>query len=258
MYSEPKHQRYARIIEVPIPTDTWDFLEDLVSVYGSAEKAILAAIIAHHKQQFGSSDTSHPKSPSTLISPDQQLNTHQQFMYNKKLTKIAENGRKAEQKTQKDLAKVDELIDKLKNIISNQSEQQKSLESERITKKEPIKEPIKEVHQEIDASNLEELMKKLNDLSVLADLKSEISSMKSMIKRLETADVTISGRKGKKADLSSLDINFTDSSDSFKFEPPDRPLLDSVLDDMLLFDEEEFLLQEKKEKKEKEKKEDEK
>ena len=40
MYEEKKDQRIARIIELPIPIEFFDMLQDLVSYYGSTEKAI--------------------------------------------------------------------------------------------------------------------------------------------------------------------------------------------------------------------------
>ena len=205
MYSDERRQRIARIIELPIPMDFFDLLEDLVSHYGSPEKAILESIKAHHKEQFGTLDDfkltqTAPPPPSRSFRPINHMNTP---VTDGKLAKIIENGKKFEEKTQKDLAKVDKLIDQL------------------------------------------------NDLPALSELRDEISSMKTMIQNIGTTTVAGPRTRGPRADLSSLDVNVADSQDVL-IDAPDRPLLESVLDSVLLFDDdyEEEAEEETKEKEE--------
>ncbi len=187
MYSDEQRQRIARIIELPIPMEFFDMLEDLVSHYGSPERAILEAIKSHHKEQFGTLDdfkltqTTPPERVYRLIN---HMNSP---VTEGKLTKIIENGKKFEEKTQRDLAKVDKLIDQL------------------------------------------------SDLPALSELKEEISSMKTMIKNIETTTFAAPRTRGPRADLSSLDVSLSESQDNL-LDAPDRPLLESVLDSVLLFD----------------------
>ncbi len=189
MYSDEQRQRIARIIELPIPMEFFDMLEDLVSHYGSPERAILEAIKSHHKEQFGTLDdfklTQTPP-PERVYRPINHMNSP---VTGGKIAKIIENGKKFEEKTQRDLAKVDKLIDHL------------------------------------------------NDLPALSELKDEISSMKTMIKNIGNTQYTTHQKRGPRADLSALDVSVSDSHDVL-FDAPDRPLLESVLDSVLLFDDE--------------------
>lgn len=189
MYSDEQRQRIARIIELPIPMEFFDMLEDLVSHYGSPERAILEAIKSHHKEQFGTLDDfklAQTPPPERVYRPINHMNSP---VTEGKIAKIIENGKKFEEKTQRDLAKVDKLIDQL------------------------------------------------NDLPALSELRDEISSMKTMIKNIGTTTFSNPQTRGPRADLSSLDVSVSDSQDVL-FDAPDRPLLESVLDSVLLFDDE--------------------
>lgn len=190
MFDEEKKQRIARIIELPIPMDFFDMLEDLTTHYGSQEKAILEAIKAHHKEKFGTLDDFKYvfTPPSTrAIHSVAQMNTP---VTDGKLAKIRENGKKFEERTQKNLEKVDNLLEKL------------------------------------------------SDLSSINELKEEISSVKSMIQGIQSTGVVSSRPRRSRADLSSLDVSVVDS-DELPLAPPERPSLESVLDTILLFDEDE-------------------
>ena len=189
MYSDERNQKIARIIELPIPMDYFDLLEDLVSHYGNTEKAILEAIKSHHKEQFGTLDDfkltqTAPPISSRSFQPINHMNSP---VTNGKIAKIRENGKKFEEKTQKDLAKVDKLINQL------------------------------------------------NDLPALSELRDEISSMKTMIQNIGATAIAGSRARGPRADLSSLDVSISDTQDVL-LEAPDRPSLESVLDSVLLFD----------------------
>ena len=189
MYSDEQRQRIARIIELPIPMEFFDMLEDLVSHYGSPERAILEAIKSHHKEQFGTLDDfklTQTPSPERVYRPINHMNSP---VTEGKISKIIENGKKFEEKTQRDLAKVDKLIDQL------------------------------------------------NDLPALSELRDEISSMKTMIKNIGTTTYVTPQTRGPRADLSSLDVTVSDSHDVL-LDAPDRPLLETVLDSVLLFDDE--------------------
>ena len=192
MYEEKKDQRIARIIELPIPIEFFDMLQDLVSYYGSTEKAILESIKSHHKEQFGTLDdfkiSISPSSVKTVRSTPNLTHT----VTDARIAKIVENGKKMEKRTQEEIRKVDDLLDKLE------------------------------------------------DLAALKELKDEISSMKSMIERIQTTGVTTTRTRGSRADLSSLDVSIVDDVD-IPLSPPERPLLDTVLDGMLFFDDEDLL-----------------
>jgi len=187
MYSDEQRQRIARIIELPIPMEFFDMLEDLVLHYGSPERAILESIKSHHKEQFGTLDDfklTQTTPPERVYRPINHMNSP---VTEGKIAKIIENGKKFEEKTQKDLAKVDKLIDQL------------------------------------------------NDLPALSELRDEISSMKTMIKNIGTTTFATTRTRGPRADLSSLEVSVSQSQDVL-FDAPDRPLLESVLDSVLLFD----------------------
>ncbi len=187
MYSDEQRQRIARIIELPIPMEFFDMLEDLVSHYGSPERAILESIKSHHKEQFGTLDDfklTQTSPPERVYQPINHMNSP---VTEGKMAKIIENGKKLEEKTKKDLAKVDKLIDQL------------------------------------------------NDFPAFTELKDEISSMKTMIKNIGTATFATPRTRGPRADLSSLDVSVSESQDVL-LDAPDRPLLESVLDSVLLFD----------------------
>ncbi len=187
MYSDEQRQRIARIIELPIPMEFFDMLEDLVSHYGSPERAILESIKSHHKEQFGTLDDfklTQTSPPERVYQPINHMNSP---VTEGKMAKIIENGKKFEEKTKKDLAKVDKLIDQL------------------------------------------------NDFPAFTELRDEISSMKTMIKNIGTATFATPRTRGPRADLSSLDVSVSESQDVL-LDAPDRPLLESVLDSVLLFD----------------------
>lgn len=189
MYRDERQQRIARIIELPVPIEFFDLLEDLISHYGSPEKAILESIKSHHKEQFGTLDD-FKLSPSVQTSrPLRTINHMNSPVTNGKLAKIIENGKKFEEKTQRDLEKVDKLIDQL------------------------------------------------NDLPAISELKNEISSMKAMIQNIGTISGSATRTRGPRADLSSLDVDISESPDAL-LVAPERPPLESVLDSVLLFDDE--------------------
>lgn len=191
MFDEEKKQRIARIIEIPVPIDFFDMLEDLTSHYGNQEKAILEAIKSHHKERFGTLDDFKfvfiPPSSHSIHSVA-QMNTP---VTDGKLAKIRENGKKFEERTQKSLEKVDNLLEKL------------------------------------------------SDLSSISELKEEISSVKTMIQGIQASGVVSSRPRRSRTDLSSLEVNVVDS-DEIPLAPPERPTLESVLDTILLFDEDEI------------------
>ncbi|MHA1347133.1 MAG: hypothetical protein ACTSO3_12105 [Candidatus Heimdallarchaeaceae archaeon] len=187
MYSDERRQRIARIIELPIPMELFDLLEDLISHYGSPEKAILESIKSHHKEQFGTLEDfkiNQTPPPRRVYRPINHMNTP---VTEGKIAKIIENGKKFEEKTQKDLAKVDKLINQI------------------------------------------------SDLPALTELRDEISSMKTMIENIGTSAFASPRTRSPRADLSSLDVSISESQDVL-FDAPDRPLLESVLDSVLLFD----------------------
>lgn len=194
MYDENRRQRIARIIELAIPTDFFDLLEDLASYYGSQEKAILEAIKAHHKEQFGSLDDTKVlfTKPSTRIPYSLSRTRIDTPVTEGKLSKIIENGKKFDEKTLKSLEKVDDLINKL------------------------------------------------SELPTLQQLQAEISSMKSMLQNIDFSSARGSGTRRAKVDLSALSVDVAESDDML-LAPPDRPSLESVLDSMLLFDDEDIL-----------------
>ncbi|MHA1219992.1 MAG: hypothetical protein ACTSSN_00095 [Candidatus Heimdallarchaeaceae archaeon] len=191
MYDEHRTQKVARIVEIPIPLEFFDMLQDLVSYYGNNDKAVLESIKAHHKEMFGSLDDFRIQMASTVsrgVKTASGINTP---VTDGRLARIIENGKKFEQKTQREIEKVDKLLDKLE------------------------------------------------DITVFKELKEEISSMKSMIERIQSTGVITQRPRGPKADLSSLEIGIADSV-TRSMSPPERPLLDTVLDSMLFFDDEEL------------------
>ncbi|MHA1829876.1 MAG: hypothetical protein ACTSX6_14645 [Candidatus Heimdallarchaeaceae archaeon] len=187
MYTDQQKQKIARIIELAIPIEYFDLLEDLSKHYNSQEKALLEAIKSHHKEIFGQLDDTKVlfTKPSTRISYlSPRIDSP---VTNGKISKIIENGKKFEERTQKSLEKVDELLEKL------------------------------------------------NNLPTLQQMQKELSTMKSMLHKIEVSGVKTSSIRRKRADLSSLEINVTDA-DEVLLDPPDRPLLETVLDSVLLFD----------------------
>lgn len=203
MFEEKKDQRIARIIELPIPVEFFDMLQDLVSFYGSTDKAILESIKAHHKEQFGTLDDFKISLSSTGKSPIQHTSSIKTSVTDARIAKIIENGKKIEKRTKEEIEKVDDLLEKL------------------------------------------------DGLTDLAELKNEISSMKSMIERIQTTGVSVGRTRGTRADLSSLDVSIVDDIE-IPLSPPERPLLDTVLDSMLFFDDEDFTEENEEENKEKE------
>jgi hypothetical protein len=204
MFEDKKNQRIARIIELPIPVEFFDMLQDLVSYYGNTDKAILEAIRSHHKEQFGTLDDFKISISPTGKTPIRPTASISSSVTDAKIAKIIENGKKMEKRTKKEIEKVDGLLDKLE------------------------------------------------DLTALKELKDEISSMKSMIQRIQTTGVTTARSRGPRADLSSLEVSIVDDTE-IPLSPPDRPLLENVLDSMLLFDDEDILDDENGEEQEKEK-----
>ncbi len=198
MFEEKKDQKIARIVELPIPIDFFDMLQDLVLHYGSTETAILESIKSHHKEQFGTLDDFKISISPTGKIPVRPTPSLKTSVTDARLAKIIENGKKMEKQTKKEIEKVDNLLDKLE------------------------------------------------DLTALKELKSEISSMKSMIERIQTSGVT-AGRARSRADLSSLDVSIVDDM-QIPLSPPERPLLDTVLDGMLFFEDEDILEDESEEK----------
>jgi hypothetical protein len=205
MYEEKKDQRIARIIELPIPIEFFDMLQDLVSYYGNTDTAILESIKSHHKEQFGTLDDFKITLSPTGKTPVRPASSISTAVTDARIAKIVENGKRMEKRTQKEIEKVDDLLDKLE------------------------------------------------DLTALKELKDEISSMKSMIARIQTTGVANTRAGGRRADLSSLDVSIVDDV-NIPLSPPERPLLDTVLDGMLFFDEDEFLDDETEEKDKNEKK----
>jgi len=192
MFEDKKDQRIARIIELPIPVEFFDMLQDLVSFYGNTDKAILESIKSHHKEQFGTLDDFKISVSPTGSRSVRSTSNIESSVTDARIAKIIENGKKIEKKTQKEIEKVDVLLEKLE------------------------------------------------DLTALKELKDEISTMKSMIERIQTTGVTAGRPRGARADLSSLDVSIVDDVD-IPLSPPDRPLLENVLDSMLLFDDDDFL-----------------
>ena len=191
MYDEQRNQKVARIIEIPIPIEYFDMLQDLVSYYGNNDKAILESIKAHHKELFGSLDDFKIQIAPTVSRAVKTISGINTPVTEGRLSRIIENGKKFEQKTQKELEKVDKLLDKLE------------------------------------------------DITAFKEIKDEISSMKDMIERIQSTGVVTQRPRGQRADLSSLEIGVSDPVTG-SLSPPERPLLDSVLDSMLFFDDEEL------------------
>ena len=185
MFDEEKKQRIARIIEIPVPIDFFDMLEDLTSHYGNQEKAILEAIKSHHKERFGTLDDF-----KFVFIPPSSHSIHSVAQMNTPVTD-GKLGKKFEERTQKSLEKVDNLLDKLRALSS------------------------------------------------ITELKEEISSVKTMIQGIQASGVVSSRPRRSRTDLSSLEVNVVDS-DEIPLVPPERPSLESVLDTILLFDEDEI------------------
>jgi hypothetical protein len=195
MYDENRKQRIARIIELAIPMDFFDLLEDLATHYGSQEKAILEALKSHHKEKFGvlgKSKVEFTTPTARVLRQFPQINTP---ITDGKLSKIIENGKKFDERTQIKIEEVDKILEKF-------SEQ-------------------------------------LGDLTAIKELRDEITSMKTMIQNIGTVGSSNLRTSGARADLSSLEVNVVDSEDAI-LSPPERPLLESVLDSVLLFDDEEL------------------
>ena len=195
MYDENRKQRIARIIELAIPMDFFDLLEDLATHYGSQEKAILEALKSHHKEKFGVLGKSKVEFTTTTTRVLRQLSQINTPITDGKLSKIIENGKKFDERTQTKIEEVDEILEKF-------SEQ-------------------------------------LGDLTAIKELRDEISSMKSMIQNIGTVGNVSLRSSGARADLSSLEVSVVDSEDGI-ISPPERPLLETVLDSVLLFDDEEL------------------
>ena len=211
MYDENRKQRIARIIELAIPMDFFDLLEDLATHYGSQEKAILEALKSHHKEKFGVLGKSKVEFTTTTTRVLRQLPQINTPLTDGKLSKIIENGKKFDERTQTKIEEVDRILEKF-------SEQ-------------------------------------IGDLTAIKELRDEISSMKSMIQNIGTVGNVNIRTSGARADLSSLEVSVVDSEEGL-ISPPERPLLENVLDSVLLFDDEELdeIVKEESEESEKKKK----
>ncbi|MFW9851406.1 MAG: hypothetical protein ACFFDS_00505 [Candidatus Thorarchaeota archaeon] len=86
-----------------------------------------------------------------------------------------------------------------------------------------------------DLDKVDKLLDKFDDFT---SLKDEINSMKDMIQNISVSG-GIPQRVRGKADLSSLEVDVV-SDEEVLLAPPERPLLESVLDSILLFDDEEL------------------
>ncbi|MHA1303039.1 MAG: hypothetical protein ACTSQE_07925 [Candidatus Heimdallarchaeaceae archaeon] len=137
MYSHDQKKKIARILEVPIPVPIWDMLEDLVTEYGNPVRAILASIKAHHTEKFGSLDEIRI-APALFFPPVSQQKVTPTSITDGQIAKITENGKRFEERTKKELEKVDELLQKindlgalkdLKNEISSMKSMLQSLQS---------------------------------------------------------------------------------------------------------------------------------
>ncbi len=249
MYEEPRKQKFARIIEVPIPLEYWDMLEDLIVEYGNPEEAILEAIKSHHREQWGTLEEISVK-PS-FSTPIFRRKTHQIStpITSGKISKITENGKKFEQRTQKDLAKFDALLDKLKSFIEETKE--KSTVAKIIPVVEEDKEKKESLSEEegVRDAKFDQVLEKLDGLVSINDLKNEITSLKSIVGRLETTGVRTRGKySDKRANLASLDLAINETVDKELLAPPERPALDDVLDSVLLFDDSDLGEEEKNKK----------
>ncbi|MCK4845684.1 MAG: hypothetical protein KAS95_08425, partial [Candidatus Heimdallarchaeota archaeon] len=154
-----------------------------------------------------------------------------------KISKITENGKKFEQRTQKDIAKFDELLDKLKVFIEETKE--KSSATKLITVVEEDKEKKESLSEEegVRDAKFDQVLEKLDGLISIDDLKNEITSLKSIVSELGTTSVRTRGKySDRRADLSSLDLTINETVDKELLAPPERPALDDVLDSVLLFD----------------------
>ncbi len=195
MFDENRKQRIARIIELAIPMDFFDLLEDLAIHYGSQEKAILEALKSHHKEKFGILGETKVEFSTTTTRVLRQLPQMDTPVTDGKLSKIFENRRKFDEKTQTKIEEVDIILEKFS--------------------------------------------KQIGDLTAIKELRDEITSMKSLIQNMGTVGNVSFRTSGARADLSSLEVDIADSEDGM-IAPPERPLLENVLDSILLFDDEEL------------------
>lgn len=251
--------------------DIWDQFEDLLRDFGSPDEVIVEAIKVLHQQKYGSLQEITPKS-FTLSSKTVYSIPISQTLTNGKLAKISENSKKFEKRTQKELAKVDELIEKVSRLLEEREKPREELikqpistpenvqiettsnESKELIEKtsrtvqQPDSLPVAEITEVV--KELKEL-KDLRELASLKDIREDISSVKRMLRRLESSGLAPSASR-RRADLSDLSITVS-SIDDTSLAPPERPLLDNVLDDILLFDdsdiEEEETKNEQKDKK---------
>lgn len=219
MYDRIRRSKPSRIVEIPIPSDVWDILEDLIMTYGNKEEAIIESIKGHHEQLYGSD--SQPK-------PEQFHEDEYEYVRMPKKTKkhitdgrwekITENGQKMRMRTNEELEKVDELLEKVKTLFEQKKQETRS--------QTPI----------TDNDKINELIQKVDNLSKLSDLSSEINSIKYLLRNMGSGEIS---RRGKRADLSSLEINVSKGIDP-SITSPERPLLETALDSILLFDDEDF------------------
>jgi len=250
MYEQQKKKRIARIIEVAIPMSIWDMFQDLLKEYQTPERVIIESIKAHHRQLHGSlEDITKP----VIIAPTPNINNIQLSITDGKIAKMAENSRKIDRITQKKLEKIDELLEKVRTIIETKADTTEIQKSE----EKVTQTTLKEEQNEPGTEDISKLIQQLKDLPALKDISREIQSMKIMLKRLESSGFS-GGIRRRRADLSSLDLTITEAKDAdIPLSPPERPLLETVLDSVLLFDdsdEEENTEKENENKKEKEKK----
>ncbi|MHA1687288.1 MAG: hypothetical protein ACTSYD_12930 [Candidatus Heimdallarchaeaceae archaeon] len=248
MHSQRKN-RIARILEVGIPIEIWDLFEDLLKEYGTPDKVIVESIKAHHREKFGSLEDITPRS-FTLSSHTVFSIPISQTLTDGKIAKISENGKKFERRTQKELEKVDELLEKVSRLLEERERETKVVQKEpstiteaqehvttptttEETKREVI--PAQQQQRTFDETNISEVVKELRELASLKDLREEINSVKRMLKRLESSGFAAAPRR-RRADLSDLTVSISATTDE-PLAPPERPLLDNVLDNILLFDE---------------------
>ncbi|NPD89108.1 MAG: hypothetical protein HGN29_10315 [Asgard group archaeon] len=195
MFDENRKQRIARIIELAIPMDFFDLLEDLTIHYGSQEIAIFESLKSHHKEKFGILGKAKVEFSTTTTRVLRQLPQMDTPVTDGKLSKIFENRQKFDEKTQTKIEEVDKILEKFSEQFS--------------------------------------------DLTAIKEIRDEITSMKSLIQNMGTVGNVVFRTSGVRADLSSLEVDIADSEDGI-IAPPERPLLENVLDSMLLFDDEEL------------------
>jgi len=222
---------------VAIPISVWDIFEDLLREYKTPDKVIIESIKALHRQLHGSLEDIAVSKPIVVAPSPFTISTLQSAITDGKIAKMAENGRKIDRITQKKLDKIDELLEKVKSIVEEKETHAKAMEKSNI-KKEKVtttEATIEESHI-MPENQITSIIQQLKELSTLKDLSKEIQSMKLILKRLESGGLT-GGTRRRRANLSTLDLKIKEASSSdVPLAPPERPLLETVLDSMLLID----------------------